>query len=28
MKRIDKTAQVSNIADVTSLEATVKGLRG
>lgn len=28
MKRIDKSAQVLNVADVTSLEATVKALRG
>ena len=27
MKRIDKTAQMLNVADVASLEATVKSLR-
>ena len=28
MKRIDKTAQMLNVADVASLEATVKALNG
>jgi hypothetical protein len=28
MKRIDKSAQMLNVADVASLEATVKALTG